>query len=292
MNNAYLISQSTTDWKTSMMDPGVRYHLHSSDNGTFGVSTVVVDANQRVHLYYMGDMHAVNNIRHALSIDGGDTFTFQSNDVCGDFNGIGTQYSHLDPFALLLNDNRIRIYTVNANGTIVPPTSAYQANWNIYSFISSDNGMTFTQEMNSNGNDTLVKASFFADANVRSLHDPKAVQLPDGRIKVFMNGSTFPFGNNLVWDIYSVTSLPPVVSSTKDKQKQLSFSISPNPARDLIHITSNERIEKMEILSFSGKRILQTRENNMDISNLKSGIYLLKVHTQGGFWDIQKLVIQ
>lgn len=220
----YLVSESSSDDWTATLDSETRYELDISDNGLFGVSTVVVDANADVHMYYMGDMSptGINNIRHCMSIDGGDTLIFQSNDVCGDYS-IGGQFSHLDPYAQLMDNNEIRLFTVNANGTIVPPNNTYNSKWVMHSFISSDHGMTFTQETTSSGNATIIYPSDFLDTNVRSVHDPKTVQLPDGRVKVFINGSTFDNTGNLHWDIYSAISCHDI--NTTEIQKTFNSGI-------------------------------------------------------------------
>ena len=270
----FLTSDSSTDDWTSTPDITNRYDLHSSDEGMFGVSTVVVDAEDNVHLYYMGDLWGEDNIRHAMSADEGDSFTFQSNDVCGDLGGLPGNYSYIDPDVVMLDDNSIRLIVINRNGTIVPTSNTYPANWTVHSFLSTDNGMTFTKESTPSGDDTIAYASEFLDTNVRSLHDPKIVQLPDGRIKFFLNGSTFA-DDSLHWDIYSFTSMPDI--SSVEEIEKTSWNIYPNPANDRISIQGIENKQTYEIMDMSGRTVLSGNhcQESIDISMLEKGMYVL-----------------
>lgn len=58
------------------------------------------------------------------------------------------------------------------------------------------------------------------------------------------------------------------------------FSVYPNPASNSLHINSNHQIDKIELYSTLGKSVLTLRSNfnNIDVSALKSGLYLLKIH--------------
>ena len=70
------------------------------------------------------------------------------------------------------------------------------------------------------------------------------------------------------------------------------FSVYPNPARDYILI-KNERLEGevIQILDLAGKLIIQSTiqsfENKINIEDLESGIYFVKVGTQS-----EKLIIE
>ncbi len=56
------------------------------------------------------------------------------------------------------------------------------------------------------------------------------------------------------------------------------ISIFPNPANDFIKIDSDLDCET-SIIDITGKAILQTTEKEIDLSNLESGIYILKINT-------------
>jgi trimeric autotransporter adhesin len=68
------------------------------------------------------------------------------------------------------------------------------------------------------------------------------------------------------------------------------FTVYPNPASDLITVKSNERIESYELLSIEGGRIKIDYDSSIDISDLSSGIYVLKVKTEEGKFGTKKII--
>lgn len=61
--------------------------------------------------------------------------------------------------------------------------------------------------------------------------------------------------------------------------------ISPNPASDVLYISSSKQIQKIEIVSSDGKivkSISDCKETVVDVSNLKKGIYFVKITTDDG----------
>lgn len=70
------------------------------------------------------------------------------------------------------------------------------------------------------------------------------------------------------------------------------FSVYPNPASDIIRIKTNETIEKVEVYSVIGKRILQQDNNKqINLASLQSGLYLLKIYADNKVVT-KKIVIQ
>lgn len=55
------------------------------------------------------------------------------------------------------------------------------------------------------------------------------------------------------------------------------IKIYPNPSSDIINIETNKTILSTSIYDFSGRRILQTKTNNIDLSALDPGPYLMEV---------------
>lgn len=68
--------------------------------------------------------------------------------------------------------------------------------------------------------------------------------------------------------------------------------IYPNPAKDLINITSKKEILSVEILDLSGKKISETKNSNINVSHLTKGIYLLNIKFVNGKSKLQKLIKQ
>ena len=117
-------------------------------------------------------------------------------------------------------------------------------------------------------------------------------------------GSSTPEGYSLEYD-ESTTSwyvstddtpgvFAPGVLSTKKNQLE-GFSIYPNPTfLGYVHLTNNNKAKvQASVFNLLGKQVLSETiiNNTLDVSNLKSGIYVIKV-AQGGATSTQKLVIK
>jgi len=73
-----------------------------------------------------------------------------------------------------------------------------------------------------------------------------------------------------------------------------SLAIYPNPAHESLRIRGNN-VEFMQILGLDGKLLVQADitksiENTIDVSNLSTGIYLIKVRDVDGQWLMNKFV--
>ena len=72
------------------------------------------------------------------------------------------------------------------------------------------------------------------------------------------------------------------------------FSVYPNPATNLINISSVKSIEKAEIFSIIGKRVVSTtslKNNKIDVSSLAKGVYILKL-VSGDVVGTRKIIIE
>ncbi len=76
-----------------------------------------------------------------------------------------------------------------------------------------------------------------------------------------------------------------------------SFQISPNPATDLVRISSENYISTMEVTDITGKTVMlfgdfqnTVQAINIDVSNLESGIYLLRLN--GDLNSAQRFIIE
>jgi hypothetical protein len=91
------------------------------------------------------------------------------------------------------------------------------------------------------------------------------------------------------------------INSLKEEMKTITnFSIFPNPASEQVQVQVELGIENnicLEIFDITGKRVfqksyskLQQLSDNISVSNLESGIYLVKVNS-GTYTKIKKLII-
>jgi len=67
--------------------------------------------------------------------------------------------------------------------------------------------------------------------------------------------------------------------------------IYPNPATDLINISSANEIQNVSIFNYVGQKIFSGNTNQINSSNLEAGIYLIKIKTKEGI-ETQKITIK
>ena len=66
-----------------------------------------------------------------------------------------------------------------------------------------------------------------------------------------------------------------------EENNNISFSLYPNPAQDVLYIESYEQIETIKIYSLQGRLVKEVSTSIVDVSNLKSGMYFLQIVTEG-----------
>ena len=72
----------------------------------------------------------------------------------------------------------------------------------------------------------------------------------------------------------------------------ITLSISPNPASGVIFLNTEEDIEQVEVLTLDGQlKLKEEGTSQLDLSNLTSGIYIIKVQTNRGIAS-QKIILE
>lgn len=196
-NAGVMTSRSSTDGIRFAQDEGVRYTF-PREHLPIGVRDFYVNPSGDVIFLYIGARAKPDDhIRRAVSTDGGDTFTFHSDNVLADWGKPGLD-RNVDPKFVVLPDGRARLFTMVQGNVAIP---GQRACCSIYSFTTAD-GYTFTQDPG-----IRLQFSDFTEFTVWSLNDPWAIVLPDGRIRLYVaalvdNGSSSePF-----WAILSATN--------------------------------------------------------------------------------------
>lgn len=114
------------------------------------------------------------------------------------------------------------------------------------------------------------------------------------KMRIGMNGTTTPEAcpNGSFWGEYEDYCVYIGADAGIDESENL-ISIYPNPATNLLHIVSNVPLNEILVFSQDGKLIerLMGSTNQLDVSHLQSGIYILHLQTENGF-SIQKFVKQ
>ena len=86
------------------------------------------------------------------------------------------------------------------------------------------------------------------------------------------------YQNNLSIDDDSLTSI---------------FKIYPNPSSGMIHIKTEVQIERLELYNTIGQLVVSKDDNTkqIDVQNLNSGIYVLKIYTDIGNFTSKKIIV-
>jgi hypothetical protein len=83
------------------------------------------------------------------------------------------------------------------------------------------------------------------------------------------------------------------VLGIEDNILQNSIKIYPNPASDIIHISSSIEIEQIKMFDVLGKEVLSTNKTlQIKINHLQSGIYFLKIFGIEGSSATKKIIIE
>lgn len=120
------------------------------------------------------------------------------------------------------------------------------------------------------------------------LNDQKIYIVPnEGLVVVRMGESAGGFNpalssfDNQLWEKINNLSC----SSTANRylnEAERTLKVYPNPAKDFITVRCEQRIEFIEIADLTGKLHMQSNENQVNVSQLNKGLYILKVHTYDG----------
>lgn len=74
-------------------------------------------------------------------------------------------------------------------------------------------------------------------------------------------------------------------SMATDEMTASEFKIYPNPVKDILNISNEKTIEKVEIFDLTGKNLIQKEMNSdkaeINMSSLPAGIYIVKIHSEG-----------
>jgi len=94
-----------------------------------------------------------------------------------------------------------------------------------------------------------------------------------------------------IWRFFSQFEIPDVASN--ENYPHVELNVWPNPTQDVVYIQSNQAVTEITIFDVRGREVERiTRENiqYIDLSQLKSGVYIAKIAT-AGFYVSKKLVV-
>ena len=269
-DTALLKSRSSIDGVTFTLDSGNRFVFPANDAITSAnvYSTFFNNILGEVYMIYLAG--EIDNARSIKSESGNNGWNFGSytTDIFGDSVLGGGNQSYWDPNAIVLPDNRIRIFTMNQHGHPVPPAVPKGT---IYSFTSNDHGVTFIQDP-----DYRLRFDDYDEFEVISLNDPKVILLPDGRYRMYVASMirTGQGNNDIKWSIISATTSPSVLVETKPKIPSIFYLFQNhpnpfNPVTSLGYDLPQDGIVNITIYDMMG-RIVKTLVNGSQTAGYKS----------------------
>ncbi len=183
------------------------------------------------------------------------------------------------------------IYTItNVNsGKVVDVASA-----------STENNAN-VQQWTSNGTDCQhFKAISTGDGyyKFKAMHSDKIIEVVNGSTEANANISQFTDNDQICgqWTLVPVTSTTSIsnlnsIDNKSNTETSQQLSLYPNPASDIIYIAGEEDACDVQILNIQGKILksvhLESGSEGVDISNLTSGIYFMRVSSENVMKTIQ-----
>lgn len=151
---------------------------------------------------------------------------------------------------------------------------------------STDCGATWTTLYDKSGTDLATLASgsssAFTPTSSQWVTDTLSLAPYAGQANLLIRfGGTSSYGNNLYVDNINTA----YISSLNENNVSSSLNVYPNPATTMLNITSTQAIQSVEITDITGKTIMSDvalSSNQVDISTLANGTYILKVKTTEG----------
>ena len=108
----------------------------------------------------------------------------------------------------------------------------------------------------------------------------KILQQSDG--KILVGGSFYTYSSTQSRSLIRLNGSYSLGVDTFNETND--FKIYPNPTNDLININSNNNhsFTSVKVYDLSGKMLIESSDNKISVSNLSSGVYLLRIMTESG----------
>lgn len=185
---------------------------------------------------------------------------------------------------VVVNGTNVFDLNVNANQSLSVITMSGAATFNLnldggvteLNFWRNHNKVWGTSTLNING----YKEGVINFGNANPTAGLTAQQLS----QITINGAVPDGGDPLSLDATGhLIGASNLVLGVKD-HKAFDFAVYPNPVKDLLHINTQEALEKIEVADLLGRTVF--KQNNVsksvDISSLNKGVYILKLTSEKG----------
>ncbi len=103
-------------------------------------------------------------------------------------------------------------------------------------------------------------------------------------------------GNFEVNGVSSVINATMAITAINSPNDNLNIKIFPNPAREVINITSGQNISNIKLINLTGQLVIDYdvtgNEFQVDISKYVKGLYFLQIGTTDGDVTTKRIVIE
>ncbi len=167
---------------------------------------------------------------------------------------------------------------------LVPNSGATSAVWYEYMFVYSGTTMSVYRDGQLLGSKVVTALNTTGDSFRMGVNPGGIVGINADidYIRIFNQALT----QGQVTQIYNN---PPTLASNSFNTN-LKFNLYPNPVNSILNIDLASEIKSVEIYSLLGQKVHSSTEKQLNISNLASGIYMLKVEDVSGAIATQKFV--
>ncbi len=111
---------------------------------------------------------------------------------------------------------------------------------------------------------------------------------------VLVNNTTY-YAMQTVNSCRSTSPLAVTVSialGLEEATPKFNFVMYPNPAQAIVTVALETELKSVEIFSLHGQKVMATTSSEINVSELPSGIYFVKVQNQDGETATQKLIVK
>lgn len=167
---------------------------------------------------------------------------------------------------------------------LVPNSGATSAVWYEYVFVYSGTTMSVYRDGQLLGSKVITALNTTGDSFRMGVNPGGIVGINADidYIRIFNQALT----QGQVTQIYN----NPSTLASNSFNTNLKFSLYPNPANSIINIDLATEVKSVEIYSLLGQKMFSSTQKQLDIANLASGIYMLKVQDENGAVATQKFV--
>ena len=167
---------------------------------------------------------------------------------------------------------------------LVPNSGATSAVWYEYVFVYSGTTMSVYRDGQLLGSKVVTALNTTGDSFRMGVNPGGIVGINADvdYIRIFNQALT----QGQVTQIYN----NPTTLASNSFKTNLKFKLYPNPANSILNIDLASEIKSVEIYSQLGQKMFSSTQKQLNISNLASGIYMLKVEDVNGAITTQKFV--